>query len=216
MTIRVRSVTDPRAVQALAQPMRVQVLEALREPASAAGVARRLGEPRQKVNYHLKELVRVGLARHSGERRRGNFVEQLYQAVARRFVISNAITWDAERLQATLRDQVSLAHLADLGERLQQDAAGLLDRAAYEAVEIPSATIEAEIRLGDAASRARFLEEYLAAIGPLLKKYGVADEAGTGGDVYRLAVAVYPDSAADADFDPDSDPKENDHVDPGQ
>lgn len=196
MTALVQSITDPRAVQALAQPMRVQVLDALRAPESAAGVARSLGEPRQKVNYHLKELARVGLVRRAGERRKGNFIEQLYQAVARRFVVSSALAWDAERLASTLRDQVSLAHLADFGERLQRDAAGLLDRAAYEAVDVPSATIEAEIGFADAASRRAFIEAYLAAIGPLLKQYGTADTPGStqaAGERYRVAVAIYPD-----------------------
>lgn len=194
----VRTLTDPRAVHALTLPMRARVLEALREPDSAASVARQLAQPRQKVNYHVKELVRVGLARHAGERRKGNFVEQLYQTVARRFVVSSAVTTDTERLQAALRDQVSLAHLADLGERVQRDAAGLLDRAAYDGESIPSATIEAELRFADAASRTAFLEAYLAAIGPLLKQYGApAGESGSDGDPYRIAVAVYPDPAPD-------------------
>ncbi|MBL8987996.1 MAG: helix-turn-helix transcriptional regulator, partial [Gemmatimonadetes bacterium] len=37
---------------------RRQLLEALAEPDSAAGLARRLGLPRQRVNYHLRLLER--------------------------------------------------------------------------------------------------------------------------------------------------------------
>jgi DNA-binding transcriptional ArsR family regulator len=178
--------------------VRVKVLEILREPQCAASVARVIGLPRQKINYHLKELARVGLVEHAGERRKGNFIEQLYRATARRFVVSSAIDWDAERLASTLRDQVSLANLADLGERLQQDAAGLLDRAAYDGVQVPSAVIEAEIQFADAAARTEFLEAYLAAIGPLLKKFGQPPDGADADDArraepYRVAVAIYPE-----------------------
>jgi DNA-binding transcriptional ArsR family regulator len=37
-------------VQALAHPLRVRILDELREPVSAAEVARRVGERRQNVN----------------------------------------------------------------------------------------------------------------------------------------------------------------------
>jgi len=47
----VRLVETPAALQALAHPVRVRVLEALRSPSSAAAVAREVGEPRQNINY---------------------------------------------------------------------------------------------------------------------------------------------------------------------
>ena len=42
------------------------MIEALREPDSAANVARILGRPRQQVNYHLKELALGGTAVGTG------------------------------------------------------------------------------------------------------------------------------------------------------
>ncbi len=179
---------DPRQVQALAQPLRAQVLDALREPDSAAGVARTIGGSRQNVNYHMKELERVGLVRHAGERRKGNFIAQLYESTAKRFIVSPRFAWDPERLAATLRDQVSLSHLANLGERLQQHAAALIDRAAFDGEEIPSVSVEAEISFKNEASRSAFMQEYVAILRPLLKKYGART-----GENYRVAMAVYPD-----------------------
>ena len=102
---------DPAQINALSQPLRASVLEALREPDSAAGVARAVEIPRQKVNYHLKELERVGLVTHQGERRKGNFVEQLFQSTARRYVVAPGFGWDTERLSSALADQASLAQL---------------------------------------------------------------------------------------------------------
>jgi DNA-binding transcriptional ArsR family regulator len=72
-------VDDVREVAALTHPVRIAALAALRSPDSAAGVARAIGQSRQLVNYHLKELERAGLIVPSGERRKGNFVEQLYR-----------------------------------------------------------------------------------------------------------------------------------------
>ena len=62
--------TDQAAT--LMDPMRLQILAHLREPESAAGVARALGLPRQRVGYHIRELERAKLLRSVGERRRGN------------------------------------------------------------------------------------------------------------------------------------------------
>jgi DNA-binding transcriptional ArsR family regulator len=184
----VQTIDDPEALQALSHPLRVRILDALREPDSAAAVARRLGEARQKVNYHLKELERCGLVVAAGERRNGNFVESLYRSVARTLVVLPRAAWGDPRRLAALADQVSLENLVTLGERLARDAAVLLDRAAFDAAEIYSAAVEADVHFANDADRARFLNEYLAAIGPLLSKYGTK-----AGSPYRVALAVYPD-----------------------
>ncbi len=194
MTSRVRFLDDPQAVRALNHPVRLQLLEALRAPASAAGVARSIGQPRQKVNYHLKQLERSGLVELAGERRVGNMLERLYKAAAGTFVVSPRLGFSGERRAAALRDQVSLKNLVDVGERLQRDATGLLDRAAYDGEEIPSAAVEAEVCFADAGARSAFMEKYLAALGPLLREYGASE-----GQPFRITMAVYPDPESGED-----------------
>lgn len=179
---------DLDVVATLAHPMRLRILALMREPASAAATARALDEPRQKVNYHVKELERAGLVRRVGERRTGNLVELLYQAVASTFVVSPRLAWVDQRRTEALAEQVALENLVAVGERLQRAAALLLDRAAFEGEQIASAAVEAEVRLADETQRAAFLSEYVAAVGPLLKKYGDAD-----GNPYRVLLAVHPD-----------------------
>ena len=49
-------VDDPERAAAMLHPLRMRMLETLREPHSAASLARILELPRQKVNYHLREL----------------------------------------------------------------------------------------------------------------------------------------------------------------
>jgi len=186
------SVRDAETLQALAHPIRVQVLEALREPAAAATVARRIGLPRQKVNYHLKELERAGLVTRVEERRVGNFVETVYRAVARTFLVSPEVAWADRRRFETLRSQHSLETLVLLGELLQRDAADLLDHAAFDGAEIASASVSAEVSFADEQERAAFLSAYLEAVAPLLEQYGRKD-----GAPYRVVLAAYP--ATDGD-----------------
>ena len=93
--------------QTLAHPLRVRVLEELREPASAAEVARRLGESRQNLNYHVKELERAGLARRVGERRAGGFVEGLYQAEAHAVLVTPVGSWPVVDCDPSLQQSVT-------------------------------------------------------------------------------------------------------------
>lgn len=190
-TARVEIIDDPERLSALAHPMRLAILDGLREPASAAAVARLIGETRQKANYHVKALLDAGLLRAAGERRNGNFVEQLYQSVAGTFLVSPRIAWSDDRRADALTAQLPLEHLVGVGERLQRDAIELLDRAAFDGEEIPSAAVEATVRFPDEQRRAEFMQDYLAALKPLLKKYG-----GRRGAPFRVALAVYPDTSA--------------------
>lgn len=176
-------------LQAIGHPLRVQVLDALREPASAAGVARRIGHPRQKVNYHLKELEHTGLVRRVGERRVGNFVEALYQSVARAIVVFPEVAWSDPRRLEALRSQHALESLVLLGERLQRDAAALLDRAAFDGEHIPSAAVSADVGFADERARAAFMKAYLRATKRLVDRY-----ATRGGERFRVSLAIYPDT----------------------
>jgi DNA-binding transcriptional ArsR family regulator len=185
---RVHLVEDPESLQALAHPLRVRVLEALREPGSAAMAARAVGQPRQNITHHLKELARAGLVHKVGERRKGNFIEALYQAVAPTIVVSPRAAWgDSRRLEA-LRGQMSLENLVVVGERLGRDAAALLDRATFDGEEIASAAVEAEVRFDSEEARADFMTKYLKAVGPLFREYG-----RKRGAPYRVMLAAYPD-----------------------
>ncbi len=172
---------------AITHPTRLRILDELRTPGTAAGAARALGEPRQLVNHHVRALAKAGLLRRAGERRNGNFVEQLYESTAGTFVLSPRITWgDGERVR-TLTEQLSLRNLVEFGERLQRDAVTLLDRAAFEGDEVPSATVEATVRFADAAARSAFLNDYLALTASLVEKYAAVE-----GDAYVVGLAVHP------------------------
>ena len=63
---------DPVAIAAATHPVRAAILDAMRQPATAAAVARRIGQTRQNVAYHVRELEKAGLLRHVGQRQNLN------------------------------------------------------------------------------------------------------------------------------------------------
>jgi DNA-binding transcriptional ArsR family regulator len=182
------TVRDPRQLQALADPARVAILDALREPGSAASVARELGRSRQGVNYHVKALLKAGLLQEAGTRQTGNFIEQLYQAAARRFIVPPDLATTPERLAAAFAEQTSLRYLAELGARLNADALALAETASAAGAEVPTATVESEVRFADEAARSAFLDEYVKALEGLLQKHGSKE-----GAPFRTALVIYPD-----------------------
>jgi DNA-binding transcriptional ArsR family regulator len=186
-TTSIHSLSDPEQLQALSHSTRVAILEVLREPMAAASVARELGQPRQRINYHLKELARVGLVEPVEERRKGNFIETLYRAVARSFIVSPQIAWSNPRRLEAMQRQHSLGTLVEMGERLQADAAVLLDRAAYDGEEIASAGVTAEARFATEGDRAAFMDAFLRSTRELLEEHGAKE-----GEPFRAVFAVYP------------------------
>ena len=86
----VEVIADPAAAEASLDPVRGRLLAELAEPGSAAGLAEKVGLPRQNVNYHLKALERHGLVELVDEHRKGNVTERVLRATAASYVISPA------------------------------------------------------------------------------------------------------------------------------
>jgi DNA-binding transcriptional ArsR family regulator len=183
----VEFIDDAATVQVLSHPLRLQILEELHRPRSAASVARQIGQTRQNTNYHLKELERADLVDRAGERRVGNFVETLYQARARTIVVSPRLTWGGPARPAALASQVSLERLVRLAERLGRDAIVLLDRAAFDGETVASAAVDVEVHFKDEAARAAFLGDFVTAVSQLAKQHG-----GKSGEPFRVTFAAYP------------------------
>jgi DNA-binding transcriptional ArsR family regulator len=76
-------VQDLDRATVLLNPLRLRILRELREPDSASGLSRKIGMPRQKLNYHLRELESAGFLQLVEERRKGNCTERVLRASAR-------------------------------------------------------------------------------------------------------------------------------------
>lgn len=180
-------VESPEQAMALLNPLRAEILSRLTEPASAAEVARGINEIPQRVNYHLKALEKVGLVRKVGSRQVRNLVEVLYLAIARTYVLSEALNWASDTVQQ-MKDQGALSHLVNTAERIKRDALALMERSDQED-QIPSATLDASIRLASAEQRGAFVEEYVQLVNQLVKKYQTQAQ---GQETYQVILAVYP------------------------
>lgn len=73
----IETVRDGRRAALLVQhPLRPRILNIARAPMSPTAIAAELGESRQKVNYHVRQLRRAGFLRAAGGRRKRGLVEQ--------------------------------------------------------------------------------------------------------------------------------------------
>jgi DNA-binding transcriptional ArsR family regulator len=177
-------VQSPEKAAVLLQPGRLELIERLADPDSAAGLARRLGIPRQKVNYHLRELEREGFVELFEERRKGNCIERVVRATAREFLIA------PHAGKMTVADRFSAAYMVSTAARVIRDLATLCLRARRAGKRIATLTLETEIRFATAEARTAFAEELTASMAQLAAKYH--DERAEGGRRFRIISAAYP------------------------
>jgi DNA-binding transcriptional ArsR family regulator len=183
-------IEDPAAAEVSLDPIRTRLLSELSEPASASALAARLGLARQKVNYHLRALERVGLIELHEERRRGNMTERVMAATATSYVISPAalaaVAPDPERSP----DQLSAMWLVALAARLVREVGELMRGAKRARRPLATFGIDAEVRFSSAAERAAFAAELSQSIEDLVASYH--DEFAASGRRHRLLVALHP------------------------
>jgi DNA-binding transcriptional ArsR family regulator len=178
------------AASAALHRTRRALLTALHEPDSAAGLARRLGLPRQRLNYHLRTLERRGLVECVEERRKGNCTERILRATARAFVISpDALGGVAATVEAAA-DRLSAAYVIAVSARTIQEVSALDRRARAAGKRIATLAIDTEVRFATAASRAAFADELNQCVAALVARYH--DDASPGGRRFRLAVCAHP------------------------
>lgn len=180
----------PESAAALLDRTRQKLLAHLAEPDSAAGLARRLRIPRQRINYHLRALERAGLVELVEERRKGNCLERVVRATARTFLISPEALGELGLTARTATDRLSSAYLLAAAGRTIRDVATLEARARREGKRLATLTLEADVRFASAESRAAFAEELADAVTRLAAKYH--DERAPGGRRFRLLAAIHP------------------------
>ncbi len=179
-----------RPAAALLHPLRRRILESLREPDSASGLARRLNLPRQRLNYHLRTLEKAGLLELVEERRKGNCVERRLRCSARAYVISPEALGALGADPADVQDRFSSSYLVAVASRAIRDIGLLRARAETSGKRLGTFTLQGEIRLASAGARKAFMEELTGAIARLTAKYH--DEHVPGGRRFQYFVAGYP------------------------
>src|SRR6185312_12025896 len=175
------------AAAAALDPVRARLLGELAVPASAAGLAARVGIARQKVNYHLKTLEAHGLVELSEERQHGGITERVLQASAVSYVVSPAAVSASAADPDANADHLSAGYLVALAGRLVREVGALASRAGTSGKRLPTLTIDTQIGFRSAADRAAFADDLTAAVLDLAARYHHDD-----GRPHRLVVAAHP------------------------
>ena len=164
-------------------PLRRAVLEELRAPASATEVAARLGETRQRVNYHVRSLERAGLVSLVEERARRGCTERVVRATSSAVVVEPAVVGE---LSVDERDRFAADTLLAGGARLVRDVAAARAAASERGQRLLTFSVEAEVGFARPADLERFADALADRIAEL------AAEFGPGRRRYRVLVGGHP------------------------
>jgi DNA-binding transcriptional ArsR family regulator len=182
-------VTDHRALRAALTPLRRDLLERLRVPASAAQLADAMGLPRQKLGYHLRALEAAGLIRLAEERRRRGFTERLL--VAADYLIDPDLL--AAPVRAAAQDSPDLHaadHLINAASAMVRDVARMRQQAEAAGARLLTITMQAELGFSTPAEFEQFAREAAEAITVLAHRYSAPD-----GHRYKLVTGIHPVAA---------------------
>ena len=183
----VEVIENPEAAASALDPVRARLLDELAVPASASGLAAKVGLARQKVNYHLKALEAHGLVGLAEERRHGGITERVLQASAASYVVSPAAVSTGAADPDANPDHLSAAYLVSLAGRMVREVGTLARRAGASGQRLPTLTIATTVGFRSAADRAAFADDLTQAVLDLTARYHHDD-----GRPHRLVVAAHP------------------------
>ena len=183
----VEVIENPQAAASALDPVRARLLRELASPASASGLAARVGLTRQKINYHLKALEAHGLVTLAQERHHGGITERVLQASASSYVVSPAAVTPAAASPEYIADQLSAAYLVALAGRVVREVGALVHGAGASGDRVPTMTIDTTIGFASPDDRAAFAQDLTEAVLELAARYHHDD-----GKPHRLIVALHP------------------------
>lgn len=188
----VATLRDPVLAELVLHPLRRRILEeAVEAPVSATEVARRAGETRQRVNYHLRALADAGLLEPAGEIPRRGLTEKLYAATARCYTLAPEMLGRLAPSAERLRDRFSAATLLALAQRVQSDLVRVSEQARSAQKRVATLSIDTEVRFRDERQQAEFAAALTQAVADVVSLF--SDPATSSeGHRYRLVAGAYP------------------------
>lgn len=181
---------EPQAANVLLDPLRLRILEAAQEPASAARIAEALELPRQRVGYHVRALADAGYLRKAGTRRKRNLVEQRWVASARAYVVAPTVLGPMTPDPRRITDPLSAGRLLALAGQVQSELGESTRQAAAAGQAISTLSIAADLEFESPAQRAAFAKALRDAVTEVVARH--SNNPGSGGRPFRLMVGCYP------------------------
>jgi DNA-binding transcriptional ArsR family regulator len=166
-------------------PLRRRLLAELREPASAAVLAGRLGQSRQRLNYHVRELEKAGLVELVELRPRRGCVERVVRATARAVMVDPDASGD---LRTATQDRFAADALLAVAARTISDVAAMRARADAKGRRLVTFAVEAEVGFARPADIQRFAER----LGQQVAELVAAFDSGRPEHRYRLVAGGHP------------------------
>lgn len=181
---------DEDRASALLNPMRLRILDTLREPGSATTVAKQIGLTRQKVNYHLRELEKAGFLEEVEQRRSGNCIERIVRAKATHYLIHPEVLGNLASDPNAIEDRFSSTYLIALAAEAIRDVAALQEKATKAKKRVATFSLQTDVRFASAEDRKAFTEELANAVAKLVARYH--DDEAEGGRTFRFLIGAYP------------------------
>jgi DNA-binding transcriptional ArsR family regulator len=184
-------VADPDRAATALSPDRRRLLAALTDtPDSATGLAERLGDSRQRLNYHLRELERAGFIELHEARRKGNCTERVMRAKARHWLIDPGALAALGDGPLPPADRFSAAYLVALAARTIREVATLIRKAAGTRKRLATLAIDADVTLARPADFPAFAEDLARAVGEVIARH--TDDTTAGARRFRILAGAWP------------------------
>jgi len=183
-------VNDVETAAKLLNPIRLQILENLQVPNSASGLSKIIELPRQRINYHLKELEKRGMIDFIEEKRKGNVNERFLRASSKYYLVNIDAVGNLPTDQKDLKDQFSSTYLLAMASHLIDEVATLKTKASSTNKRLSTFSLQTEVRFASVEKLNRFTEELSQTIAKLASEYH--DENSTEGRDYKFYLASHP------------------------
>jgi DNA-binding transcriptional ArsR family regulator len=171
-------------------PFRLGLLKGLQQPESASGLARRLGLPRQQVNYHLRKLERAGFIEISEARQRRGCTERIMRLTSR-VSFPRADEAASPEVRADQEGHgFASAHLIAAASSVASEVAELRARADASGKRVVTTTLQSEIRFPTPDDYRAFVEGLTAAVARLVARHAAPDDPRSR--AHRLTITLNP------------------------
>ena len=190
MATDVEVIEETARAKVLLDEHRLELLEHLASHASAADLARKLDLPRQRINYHLRELEAHALIEIVEEKQRGNVTERTYRRTGTGYVISNQALGSLGSEPDDVGDRFSSAYQIALASRAVRELGLLRTGAKAAGKTLPTFSLEVDVRFATAKRRDEFAEELAARVADLVREY--QDDKAPRGRAFRFYLGGYP------------------------
>ncbi len=200
MTAALALLDTPERVACALPDLRRRILERLREPASAAELAREFGIPRQKLNYHLRVLESQQLLELVELRPRRGFTERVLRTVADALVVDPGVLGAAASADG---DRHAAEHLVRTAGAVVRDVSRMAARSRDQGKRLLTFTIESDVRFAAPGDVHDFTDALAQAVAEVVATFDTP-----GGRPYRLMAAGHPAVAGpNPEINPENDPE---------